>query len=153
MTRKEIDLTVKMLEAYSDYHLSPAGCNDTPDEWLAPFTEEERVTMNREFAKYNGDPEEDRGSKPLPDFCYVGLMKHKLIQLADMREMLLSLCGSLTLCDHMGDVSNKVDEVMKRLGMPQEVLDADWDDLGRELGKLGIKTLYGTDLYDPEESI
>ena len=29
----------------------------------------------------------------------------------DMRKLLLSLLGSLTLCDHMGDVANDIDVV------------------------------------------
>lgn len=64
----------------------------------------------------------------------------------DYKGMLLSLCASLTLADHMGDVSNDVDTVLRRLGMPKCILDAGWEDLGKELGKIGIKTLYGTDL-------
>ena len=60
------------------------------------------------------------------------------------RELLLSLCASLTLCDHMGDVSNYVYPVLKRLKMPSSVLNADWEDLGKELGKLGVKTIWGT---------
>ncbi len=67
------------------------------------------------------------------------------------RELLLSLCGSLTICDHMGDVSNDVHDVLKRLNMPKSVLDAEWEDLGKELGKFGVKTLYGTDLWSPED--
>ena len=73
------------------------------------------------------------------------------LKIGEYRDLLLSLVGSLTLCDHMGDVSNAVDECLKRVGMPQEVLDADWKDLGKELGKLGVKTLYGTELYDPDD--
>jgi len=79
MTAKEIDLVIKMLEAYSDYHLGPAGCNDTPDEWLAPFTEKEMDSMNRDFEALNGSPQDyESGGGPLPDFCYVALMRHKL---------------------------------------------------------------------------
>jgi len=70
----------------------------------------------------------------------------------EYRNLLLSLIGSLTLCDHMGDVSNAVDECLRRVGMPEDVLESDWEDLGKELGKLGVRTLYGTDLYDPDES-
>ena len=62
------------------------------------------------------------------------------------RELLLSLCGTLTLADHMGDVSNDVLYVLKKLGMPKEVLEAGWENLGEELGKLGVQTLYGTKL-------
>lgn len=82
MTNKEIELTAKMLAAYSEYYLSPAGCNDTDPAWLAPFTEEERIAMNREFNVYNGSPQEDDGARMLSDFCYVGLMRHKLLKMA-----------------------------------------------------------------------
>lgn len=41
----------------------------------------------------------------------------------------------------MGDVSDDVYNVLKRLNMPKEVLDSEWDDLGEELKKLGIETL------------
>ena len=83
MTGKEIDLTIKMLEAYSDYYLSPAGCNDTPEEWVAPFTREELNAMNREFHEVNGDPENYEADRkyPLSDFCYVALMVDKLEKL------------------------------------------------------------------------
>ena len=69
----------------------------------------------------------------------------------DYRQMLLQLCGSLTLCDHMGDVSNDVLEVLTRLGMPESVLNAEWEEVGKELGKLGVTTLYGTKLYHEDE--
>ncbi len=84
MTRKEIDLTIKMLEAYSEYHLSPAGCNDTPEDWLPPFTEDERVAINRDFHAANGDPENDDGARPLSDFCYVALMVDKLKKVPEL---------------------------------------------------------------------
>lgn len=57
------------------------------------------------------------------------------------KDLLLSLCRSLTLCNHMGDVSDDVYNVLKRLNMPKEVLYSEWDDLGEELKKLGIETL------------
>jgi hypothetical protein len=60
------------------------------------------------------------------------------------RETLLQLIASLTLCDHMGDVANDVDIVLKRLGISFE-----WDELsevGDKLGEMGITTLYGTSI-------
>lgn len=63
----------------------------------------------------------------------------------DYRTLLLQLIGSLTLCDHMGDVSNDVDFVLKKLGIEIE----DWDEmyeLASKLGEMGITTLYGTEL-------
>lgn len=79
MTNKEIDLVIMMLDAYSD-HLSSAGCNDTPREWLDDFTPDELVEMVRDFHRVNGadmdqvaDP-----NHPLLDFYYVALMQDKL---------------------------------------------------------------------------
>lgn len=60
------------------------------------------------------------------------------------REILLQLIGSLTLCDHMGDVSNDVETALKRIDLDIEW--ADLDELGTELGKRGVTTLYGTPL-------
>jgi len=61
------------------------------------------------------------------------------------------MCGSLTLDEHSGDVSETVSHVLKLLEMPKEVLAADWKDLGNELGKLGITTLHGTSLLREED--
>jgi hypothetical protein len=76
------------------------------------------------------------------------MTKEQFSQTKDYRGLLLALCASLTLADHIGDVSNEVHEVLKRLEMPAEVLDADWEDVGLELGKLGIRTLWGTELTE-----
>src|ERR1700747_931528 len=62
------------------------------------------------------------------------------------RHTRLWLCASLTLADHMGDVSDDVYYVLKQLEMPPEVLNSEGKDLGKELGKLGITTLYATEL-------
>lgn len=64
------------------------------------------------------------------------------------RELLLQFCASLTLAEHTGDVSNDVVYVLQELKMPQSVIDAEWEDLGIELGKLGVTTLYGTQLRE-----
>lgn len=74
----------------------------------------------------------------------------------DYRTILLRLCGSLTLCDHMGDVCGDVFEALKQ-AMPEVDFDAedmpmDLSDLGTWLGKNhGVTTLHETPLYDPEE--
>lgn len=60
------------------------------------------------------------------------------------RDLLLKFIASLTLCDHMGDVSNDVTEVLKFLGL--EIEWDEWSDLGNALAKMGITTLNGTDL-------
>ena len=68
----------------------------------------------------------------------------------EYRALVLSLIGSLTLCDHMGDVSNDVQAVLDRLGINIEWYE--WHDLGDALGRMGVTTLYGTSLVDePDE--
>lgn len=69
------------------------------------------------------------------------------------REILLSFIGSLTLCDHMGDVADDVCTTLKLLGLEEIAKEADndtrddfWLALSTVLGKRGIKTLYGTNL-------
>lgn len=67
----------------------------------------------------------------------------------DSRILLLQMIASLTLCEHMGDVSNVVNKVLKRLGV-----DIEWDewaDLRRALGERGVTTLYGSRVWDFEE--
>lgn len=63
----------------------------------------------------------------------------------DDRETLLSLIASLTLCDHMGDVTKEVKTALKKVGV---VVDewGDLDELGSVLGRMGIKTLQGISL-------
>ena len=66
--------------------------------------------------------------------------------------LLLQLIGSLTLCDHMGDVSDDVSEVLKRLGI--KVGDwNDWCELGHQLGNQGMTTLYGTEVGHKDEPV
>ena len=70
------------------------------------------------------------------------------------RDLLLSLLGSLTLCDHMGDVADDVFAVMKRLKITDSYEDEydDWKrSVGRTLHDLGVTTLYGSPLYCPED--
>lgn len=67
----------------------------------------------------------------------------------DYRTILLQLIGSLTLADHMGDVSNDVDTALKRCGY--EVEWDEWSDLGRWCAQQGITTLYGTSLGSEDE--
>lgn len=65
------------------------------------------------------------------------------------RELLLSFIGSLTLAEHMGDVAEDVQEVLNRLGITD-----DWEDLselGDILGRMGVKTIYGTGLISEED--
>lgn len=67
----------------------------------------------------------------------------------DHEAILKGLIASLTLCDHMGDVSNDVDLALRRMGV--EVEWDDWDELLKALGKLGWRTLNGTSLNDDDD--
>lgn len=67
----------------------------------------------------------------------------------DYRKLLLNFIGSLTLCDHMGDVSNDVNEVLEQMGLNIEW--EDWPDLAKELHAMGAETVWGTALYGPED--
>lgn len=58
----------------------------------------------------------------------------------DYRKLILQFIGSLTLCDHMGDVGNDIDTVL-------EISDNDGStNLRNYLHKLGVTTLYDTPL-------
>lgn len=84
MSKKELRLVITMLQDFIDYHLSPAGCNDTDTAWLAPFSSEELAAMNRNACIQNDSPEEwDGTARPLQDFMYVQLMQARLQRLAD----------------------------------------------------------------------
>ena len=65
------------------------------------------------------------------------------------RNLLLQLIGSLTLCDHMGDVSNDVQYVLTKLGINDEW--EDWPQLAEALHVRGVTTLYGTSLAEELE--
>jgi len=61
------------------------------------------------------------------------------------REILLSLCASASLADHLGDIAEDIFYALKLAGIevPDEV--GVLDELGPWLGKeLGTRTLYGT---------
>lgn len=64
------------------------------------------------------------------------------------RELLLSFIASLSLCDHMGDVANKIADVLKRMGeTPPSDATHDWySDLRDWLHERGARTLNGTSL-------
>jgi hypothetical protein len=67
----------------------------------------------------------------------------------DYKTILLQLCGSLTLADHMGDASNDVSDALKKAGI---VIEWDeWEDLANALHKMGITTLGGTALSSEED--
>ena len=69
---------------------------------------------------------------------------------AEKDELILQFVASYTLADHLGDVSDDVDVLLKKIGFNEE-----WDDemeLCDLLAKKGITTLYGTSLevYDDD---
>ncbi len=60
--------------------------------------------------------------------------------------VLLKFIASLTLCDHMGDVCDDINEVLKQLDI--DIDYEDLSDLGSKLGEIGITTLQGTSMVD-----
>jgi len=64
----------------------------------------------------------------------------------DYKTLLLQFIASLTLCDHMGDVSNDVGLVLKKLNLKIEW--DEWGELGRALSDMGVTTLVGTKLNE-----
>ena len=66
----------------------------------------------------------------------------------DAYATLLRLIGSLTLCDHMGDVSDAVTKALDDIGLTLEW--DEWAELGVLLHKMGVTTLYGTSLAAEE---
>ena len=81
-------------------------------------------------------------------------MSSRIDGAANERELLLNLIGSLTLCDHMGDVADDVIHVLKKLGIETPHADEHdewWPGLRRDLDALGVTTLNGTKLYDPDD--
>jgi hypothetical protein len=65
------------------------------------------------------------------------------------RELLLSFIASITLADHLGDVANEVNVVLKKLGL--DVDWSEWSELGDALHEMGVTTLYGTSLASDDE--
>lgn len=71
----------------------------------------------------------------------------------DHRALLLSLCASLTLADHMGDAYGDIIDALTKAGVLLNEDDSDDDDGGihKALAKLGVRTLHGTALSDGDE--
>lgn len=77
-----------------------------------------------------------------------------LEECAYTRDLLLSLLGSISLADHLGDVANDVVTVLERLSIETPYADSYgewWSGLRRDLHNVGVTTLYGTELYDPND--
>ena len=68
----------------------------------------------------------------------------------EYRALLLQFIASLTLADHMGDVSNDVVTVLKRLGLDIEW--DEWNELSAALSRMGVTTLYSTTLGDDDDA-
>lgn len=70
----------------------------------------------------------------------------------DHRELLLQFIASLTLCDHMGDVSYEITCVLERMGVEvPEKDDGDWlGDVRNEMARRQVTTLHGTSLDEDE---
>lgn len=66
------------------------------------------------------------------------------------RSLLLEFIGSLTLAEHMGDVRENIDTVLKRLGVKIEYETL--SELGDALGDMGVTTLYGSSLEKEPEA-
>lgn len=62
-----------------------------------------------------------------------------------MKKLLLQFIASLTLCDHMGDVMNDIQEVLNRISLTEEWND--FSELREILASRDITTLYGTELF------
>jgi hypothetical protein len=63
----------------------------------------------------------------------------------DYRTVLLQFVGSLTFCEHMGDVADNIAFVLQKLNLGTP----DWDNIGslrEQLAKQGITTLHGSSL-------
>ncbi len=62
------------------------------------------------------------------------------------KAILLQLCASLTLADNLIDVGDDVVFALSSIGIEIEEMD-DWqEDVATKLAKMGVKTLYGTNL-------
>ena len=67
----------------------------------------------------------------------------------EWESLILKFIGSLCLADHLGDVGEDVQEVLKQIGHEPEW--DDFSDLMKWLHKRGVTTLHGTTLGDEEE--
>lgn len=59
--------------------LSNSCCNDLPNDLVNLFTPEEGEKLATEFARYNNPDEPEGPSWPIPDFCLVSLIRHKIV--------------------------------------------------------------------------
>ena len=81
---KTIQLDDKLYEALEafledyDNELGNRGCNDLSPEIEQLFSEEEGEKLAEEFAVYNNPKDPDEPGWPLPDYCLLALIRHKM---------------------------------------------------------------------------
>lgn len=61
------------------------------------------------------------------------------------RDFLLRVVGSLAICEDLSDVADVVGIILEKVGMT-DIVWSDLAELGTELGKRGITTVWGTKL-------
>lgn len=62
----------------------------------------------------------------------------------ELKGLILQFAASCTLADHIGDVANDLDTLLKRIGFNQEW--SDFEELHDILAAMKIRTLNGTEL-------
>jgi hypothetical protein len=67
----------------------------------------------------------------------------------DYKTLLLQFIGSITLADHLGDVGNDINHLLKRMSL--DISWSDWPELALALHDMGISSLYGTPLAERHE--
>jgi len=78
MTPKERKLAAKFLDLALE-EFGNHGCNDVEESFWEGWTTKERQEFCKEYAEWNGDPEEyDPNYLHIPDFALMGFLAHKL---------------------------------------------------------------------------
>ena len=77
MTESEWRTLLEFLGDLKIYQVNE-GCNDLPKHISALFTKEEGKALADEFATYNNPSKPEGPEWPLPDFCLLDLLKHKI---------------------------------------------------------------------------
>ena len=67
---------------YASRYMSSAGCNDTPSEWLAVFTDAELDDLHARMDRWNSKDPEEWGNYsrqyPAPDWFYAHYLEARL---------------------------------------------------------------------------
>lgn len=77
LTATQLKLLNHFMEELSDSY-GNNSCNDLPNELIDLFTKEEGLQVAKEFEVYNNPEHPDGPSWPLPDFCLLAWLKHKI---------------------------------------------------------------------------